>query len=75
MLRINNYLLSKIGELNNDLFLFQYPQRPNDRFYGDHGDLFNISINKTDNSSIKLSYNIDPKNKNCDQQNVDNKVN
>lgn len=31
-------------------------------------------MNKSDNSAIKLNYNIDPKNKNCDQQNVDNKV-
>lgn len=54
--------------------LFQYPLRPNDRFYGDHGDLFNISINKPDNGAIKLNYQIDPKKKNCDQINVENKV-
>ena len=60
--------------MKNNLFLFQYPLRPNDRFYGDHGEIYNISINKPEKSAVKIHYNIDPKNQFSDKNFQENKV-
>ena len=62
------------GDANNNLFLFQYPLRPNDRFYGDHGDIFNVTINKPEKSAIKIHYKVDPKNQFSDKNFQEHKV-
>ena len=56
------------------MYLFQYPMRPNNRFYGDQGQLTSVLLNKTNNSNVKIEYSIEAKNqKGVDFQISDNK--
>jgi hypothetical protein len=55
------------GELSEELFVMQYPLRPSDMPYQSHAELSNLSLN-TDNSNLKLTYTLDSKMKNFDQQ-------
>jgi len=55
------------GELSEELAVFQYPLRPNDRFYGDYGGLTSATVNK-ENTNLKFNYTIDNKMKNFDTQ-------
>ncbi len=51
--------------------MFQYPLRPNNRFYGDQGQLSNVTLNKNNPGNVKIEYSIESKN----QKNVDYQVN
>jgi hypothetical protein len=55
------------GELSEELFVMQYPLRPSDMPYQSHAELSNLSLN-TDNFNLKLTYTLDSKIKNFDQQ-------
>jgi hypothetical protein len=55
------------GELSEELFVMQYPLRPSDMHYQNHAELSNISLNN-ENSNLKLTYTLDSKMKNFDQQ-------
>jgi len=54
-------------DLSEELAVFQYPLRSNDRFYGDYGGLTSVTLNK-DNMNLKFNYTIDNKLKNFDTQ-------
>jgi hypothetical protein len=53
--------------LKDEVYIFQYPLRPNDKPYGDHAELSSIMINK-ENSNVKMNYLIESKMKNFDIQ-------
>jgi hypothetical protein len=65
------YLMNDYSE---ELWLFQYPLRPHDRFYGDHSELSNVLFNKQENNSVKLIYSIESKMKNFDNHNYEQRT-
>jgi hypothetical protein len=67
-------LKSHLGELINELYVFQYPLRPSERNYGDEGELTSMTINKSEEDKIKLNYTVDTRSKNFDSTNVENRV-
>lgn len=56
------------------MYLFQYPLRPNNRFYGDQAQLTSVILNKNNNSKVKIEYSIESKNqRGIDYQTNENK--